>query len=307
MSFGYLVYSKSVTFLLMITLPDRLYRENFVEPFYRSASVVMLRKQISRTLPERTSYVARHVITMITAGEQRIRAYDGETMTLRAGEMGAVRRGLYTVTDLVSDVSGFAAYLLFFDDNRLKQAFPASTSATSASPPFYSFQVPAYLPSFWRSVEAMHAALPDRPPLMNLKVDEFFAVLKASEAGSTLGERLASWTTPTPRSLRRFMEENYDKALTIEDYAYLTGRSESSFRRDFKARFGTTPRRWIIRQRLEKAERLLGDTDWNVARVAEAVGYDNVSHFISAFKKQYQRTPGQKPVLAKSLDRKTAF
>lgn len=102
------------------------------------------------------------------------------------------------------------------------------------------------------------------------------------------------------------MEIHYDKPLTVEDYAYLTGRSESTFRREFKARFGIPPRQWIIRKRLEKAYELLESTNWEVAQVAEAVGYDNVSHFISAFKKEYQRTPRQKSLSTKVFDRKTA-
>ena len=40
------------------------------------------------------------------------------------------------------------------------------------------------------------------------------------------------------------MEKNFDKPLKIEDYAYLTGRSLSTFRRDFKSYFEITPQKW---------------------------------------------------------------
>lgn len=290
----------------MITIPDRLLSEDFVTLFGRSADTTLLKKHINRSLPERASYVAQHVITMVVAGEQRIRAHDGETLTLRAGDMGAIRQGLYTVTDLVDDSDGFMAYLLFFGDERRARTFPLTAATDTPPGPFYRLTTPPYLPAFWQSVEALHASLPHHPSLSAIKVDEFFAVLKAGVAGPKLAERLAGWTTSHPRNIRQFMEAHYDKALTVEDYAYLTGRSESTFRRDFKARFGTTPRQWIIRRRLEKAQALLHDTDWDVTRIAEAVGYDNVSHFISAFKRQYQRTPRQKLTLEKSIDRKAA-
>ena len=48
------------------------------------------------------------------------------------------------------------------------------------------------------------------------------------------------------------MQKNFDKPLKIEDYAYLTGRSVSTFRRDFKASFSMTPQQWIKEQRLDK-------------------------------------------------------
>ena len=291
----------------MLTIPDRLLDEVFVTLFYRSPRITLLQKQIAQSLSARSSYLAQHVITMVTAGEQRIRAYDGETMIVRAGQMGAIRRGLYTITDLTSDGDGFAAYLLFFDDEQLGQAFPATlASTTSTSVPLYQFKTPTYLPTFWQSVAALHSTLPIHPSLATIKTNEFFAALKASEVGPALAGQLATWTAPTPRNIRQFMEANFDKPLTVEDYAYLTGRSESTFRRDFKARFGTTPRRWIIRQRLEKAYQLLSTTNWDVSQVALEVGYDNVSHFISAFKKQYQRTPGQKSQRSETFDRKAA-
>ncbi|MGB3778267.1 MAG: AraC family transcriptional regulator [Tunicatimonas sp.] len=290
----------------MLTIPDRLLDEVFVTLFYRSPRITLLQKQIVQSLSARSSYLAQHVITMVTAGEQRIRAYDGETMTVRAGQMGAIRRGLYTITDLATDGDGFTAYLLFFDDEQLSQAFPATLSSPTASIPLYRFNTPNYMPVFWQSVAALHATLPNHLALANIKIDEFFTALKASEVGPTLAKQLATWTAPTPRNIRQFMEANFDKPLTVEDYAYLTGRSESTFRRDFKARFGTTPRRWIIRQRLEKAHQLLSTTTWDVTQVALEVGYDNVSHFISAFKKQYQRTPGQKSQRSETFDRKAA-
>ena len=290
----------------MLTVPDRLLDEAFVTLFYQSPRVTLLRKQLSQSLAARSSYLAQHVITMVTAGEQRIRAYDGETMTVRAGQMGAIRRGLYTITDLTSDGDGFTAYLLFFDDQQLSQAFPATLASSTASIPLYRFNTPNYLPTFWQSVAALRTTLPDHPELTTIKTNEFFATLMASEVGPALAEQLATWTAPTSRNIRQFMEANFDKPLTVEDYAYLTGRSESTFRRDFKARFGTTPRRWIIRQRLEKAYQLLSTTNWDVTQVALEVGYDNVSHFISAFKKQYQRTPGQKSQQSETFDRKAA-
>ena len=148
--------------------------------------------------------------------------------------------------------------------------------------------------------------MPHHHALSTIKIDEFFAVLTTGETGKLLIDQLSSWTTTAPGNLRQFKEIHYDKPLSIEDYAYLTGRSESTFRREFKARFGISPRQWIIRKRLKKAHELLESTDWEVAQVAETVGYDNVSHFISAFKKEYQRTPRQKPLSTKVFDRKTA-
>ena len=89
------------------------------------------------------------------------------------------------------------------------------------------------------------------------------------------------------------MKANYDKPLKIEDYAYLTGRSESSFRRDFKAQFDTTPQKWLKSQRLEKALQILHEKDISVTQLAYETGYENISYFIKAFKDEYGLSPKQ--------------
>ena len=70
------------------------------------------------------------------------------------------------------------------------------------------------------------------------------------------------------RSLVEFMESSYHKPLKIEDFAYLTGRSVSTFHRDFKARFNSSPKQWLIDRRMEKASRLLAAGSMKVAEVA---------------------------------------
>ena len=100
-------------------------------------------------------------------------------------------------------------------------------------------------------------------------------------------------TLPKKRNVKSFMKENYDKPLKVEDYAYLTGRSMSTFRRDFKAYFDTTPQQWLKEQRLEKALILLSKQEMSVTEVAYEVGYENISYFIRAFKDKAGLSPKQ--------------
>jgi transcriptional regulator GlxA family with amidase domain len=87
------------------------------------------------------------------------------------------------------------------------------------------------------------------------------------------------------------MEDNYLGNLKINDYAILTGRSVSTFTREFKRLYGITPNKWLIKKRLKKAHDLLNDTNMNVTQVSMEVGYENISHFIKAYKEVYGVTP----------------
>ncbi|WP_223670527.1 helix-turn-helix domain-containing protein [Kangiella shandongensis] len=87
------------------------------------------------------------------------------------------------------------------------------------------------------------------------------------------------------------MESNYLGNLKVSDYAALTGRSLSTFTREFKRLYGTSPNKWLIQKRLEKSSELLEKTSMSVTEVAMEVGYENVSHFIKAYKRLFDTTP----------------
>ena len=106
-------------------------------------------------------------------------------------------------------------------------------------------------------------------------------------------EVLNGMTVSPKQPLREFMQAHFDKPLGLRDYALLTGRSERSFRRDFKTRFGESPKRWLVNCRLERAQQLLRKQGSSVSTVAAQVGYTSSSHFIEVYKRRYGITPGQ--------------
>lgn len=50
------------------------------------------------------------------------------------------------------------------------------------------------------------------------------------------------------------MQKNYKFNVSIERFAYLTGRSLSSFKKEFKEIFNDIPSHWLVKRRLEKAK-----------------------------------------------------
>ncbi len=56
------------------------------------------------------------------------------------------------------------------------------------------------------------------------------------------------------RDLMSAMENHYLQSVTLEELASISGRSLSSFRREFESTFQTTPAKWIQEKRLQKAK-----------------------------------------------------
>ena len=92
-------------------------------------------------------------------------------------------------------------------------------------------------------------------------------------------------------SLHEIMEANYAYNLSIENYAKLTNRSVSSFKRDFQSIYKTTPGRWLIDKKLTHAKKLLMQTDHTIASVAFDSGFENTAHFSRLFKQKTGITP----------------
>ncbi len=94
-------------------------------------------------------------------------------------------------------------------------------------------------------------------------------------------------------NLEIVMLDNFQYDLKIEEFARLSNKSLSTFKRDFKNIFNTTPSRWLQSKRLEFAKKLLLETDLNINQICFESGFINVSHFIQSFKSKYKLPPHQ--------------
>ena len=96
---------------------------------------------------------------------------------------------------------------------------------------------------------------------------------------------------PVRIDIHRVVEENYTSPISLEELAYLSGRSISSFKRDFQSIYGETPAKWIREKRLSKARQMLQSSRMSVADVAYSLGFENPTHFSRIFKQQYGLPP----------------
>jgi transcriptional regulator GlxA family with amidase domain len=97
---------------------------------------------------------------------------------------------------------------------------------------------------------------------------------------------------PQSVSLRQVMEDNFSYNLKLEEFARLSNRSLSGFKRDFQKEFNITPGKWLLEKRLHHARHLLFNTGKSVSEVAFESGFENPSHFSRAFRNYFGAAPG---------------
>lgn len=127
--------------------------------------------------------------------------------------------------------------------------------------------------------------------IASLKITEAISILR--EIDKSVDNVLANFDAPGKVDMISFMERNFMFNMPMEKLGYLTGRSLSTFNRDFKKHFNTTPQKWLIYKRLELAYYQLAEKKKKPIDVYLEVGFEDLSHFSFAFKKQYGVSPTQ--------------
>lgn len=93
------------------------------------------------------------------------------------------------------------------------------------------------------------------------------------------------------KTILRYVKQEYDNPITIEEVAKAAGLNPQYLCRYFKKVTGKTLTEYINEVRIEKAAQMLKETNEKIITVATACGYDNISYFIKRFKKQKGVTP----------------
>ncbi|MBY5546726.1 helix-turn-helix transcriptional regulator [Rhizobium leguminosarum] len=113
-------------------------------------------------------------------------------------------------------------------------------------------------------------------------------VLKIAKAMPRKRSRLASWQL---RRATDFIEENCLRNIRLEELAGLTGLSQSHFSHAFKASTGIAPHQWQTNARLDRAKRLLVESENALTAIAAETGFADQAHFTRVFRKHIGITP----------------
>lgn len=146
---------------------------------------------------------------------------------------------------------------------------------------------------FFRSMQTLFGSGREPDPML---IEVKFRELVLTLAGNTFNAELISYFgsllhEPQAVSLHRIMEENFSYNLKLEDFAQLSNRSLSTFKRDFTKQFKVNPGKWLIEKRLLHSFHLLTNTDKTVTEAAFESGFESRSHFSRTFRQRFGETP----------------
>ncbi|MBB5635035.1 AraC-like DNA-binding protein [Pedobacter cryoconitis] len=123
----------------------------------------------------------------------------------------------------------------------------------------------------------------------DIKREELLLILLQKHPG--LANVFFNFSAPEKIDIEEFMSRNFRFNISLERFAFLTGRSLSVFKRDFRMVFNETPGRWLTRKRLEEAYFLIHNQNQKPRDIYLDLGFEDLSHFSFAFKKQFGQSP----------------
>ena len=90
-----------------------------------------------------------------------------------------------------------------------------------------------------------------------------------------------------------WMQDHYGEAFSLHELAEKFGMSTRTFNRRFKNATGKTPSHYLQEIRTRVAKDLLQTTNLSIQEIALQVGYSDISHLSSLFKKFLNTTPSE--------------
>ena len=241
-----------------------------------------------------TFFLEQHLLYVVLGGSVKLTC-GRQSWTVGKNQMILLRKAhsIYYEKKGSPDTGLFESLLFSINDELLKDFLttqqvnvPLMTEELGAQVSPMSARLVVYC---WSLAPYFNDPSQVNPGLLRLKVMEL--LFNVMDCSKNIFRQMLQLRQPVKADVHRVVEENYTSPITLEELAYLSGRSLSSFKRDFQSIYGETPAKWIREKRLSKARQMLQSSRMSVADVAYSLGFENPTHFSRIFKERFGSSP----------------
>ncbi|WP_426667873.1 helix-turn-helix domain-containing protein [Mucilaginibacter sp. McL0603] len=246
----------------------------------------------------RFDYIPEHVVCHIVSGEMRVMESHRESI-YRAGDSFLLRRNALVKCEqrpLASGVAFRVIYLLLKKDFLQRQAMqhqsPKERPGTTSTGQVLLLEPTPSLTGLFRSLVAyMDAGTHPSAAMTRHKLVEMLICLL--EQHPEMATWLFTETQAGKLDLAEFMERNFRFNVPMSKFAELSGRSLSTFQRDFMKIFGMQAGAWLLKRRLQAAREILLNSERKPSDVYIEIGFEDLAHFSRSFKTYFGYNPSK--------------
>jgi len=245
-----------------------------------------------------TAWSECHSVVYVLSGKKKWITPANEYM-VKEDQSIFVRKGAFKNQQYFEE--GFCVLMFFMKDDFIKRCVEEDIKRVSIAPRKIAHPDFIYRINVSESLQALYHSFfsylkqEQKPPqkIIELKFREMLLNICVDRNNSDIKNVLYTLSQNLDGSIEQVMEEQYIYNLKVDQYARLCGRSISSFKRDFKKIYNTTPGKWILTRRLQLASKVILNTNFTIQQICYDCGFESDSHFIRSFKALYGTTPNQ--------------
>lgn len=236
-------------------------------------------------------FISEHTFFYIKEGTTK--CYDGsKTQIFKSNEFGLIRKNRLAKYSKEKPAAESQTVFIIFDESFLKkfqEKYKVKIEKFTSSSTFIPIKYNQKISECTLSLSMhYHSSGKAQDRLADTKQEELLLAILNSQP--ELSGVFFDFGIPEKINLEAFMNKNYMFNVSIPRFAYLTGRSLSAFKRDFKTTLNKTPNRWLVQKRLEEAYFLIDKKGKKPSEIYLDLGFETLQHFSFAFKKQFGMT-----------------
>ncbi|HEX9509631.1 MAG TPA: AraC family transcriptional regulator [Puia sp.] len=240
-------------------------------------------------------FLEDHLLIFVLEGVYRVR-YGQEEYTVRKNQMVLLKKSILVEYRKYGEPgnNNLLDYMLFFlKDDLLKEFLKMANVQMDRAPELVPVSVNNVTERLLKYVESLKPYFnePDSIDAGLIRIKLLELLFDLASADKNVMRQLLQMKQPARSNISVTVEENLLNPVSLTDLAYLSGRSLSSFKRDFQAIYNMPPSQWIREKRLDKAKELLSSTTMSVTDVCYTTGFENAAHFSRLFKDHFGYSP----------------
>lgn len=238
----------------------------------------------------------QHVLSFIITGRKEV---DFAQQHIHASDRNALlmKQSNCIMTERALCHHPYQSLLLFFSNEQLQNFLlrhQIRLQPNNREANYFKIEKDAFIEAFIDSLQLLTNMKTEAlPVILQSKLDEILLYL-IQKYGTTFEQLLGAFAqSERTLSIRSVVEANKFNKLTLNDMAFLCNMSVSTFKRHFIAIYKQSPGRWLKQQKLQRAREILRMGDKSPSELHQLFGYENLSNFSSAFKKEFGVSPSQ--------------
>ncbi len=240
--------------------------------------------------------LTKNTISFLRAGTKEVIG-DDASVQINNQSFVVMKSGNCLMTEKVSSSNKiYKSILLFFSDESIIDFLERNklySNSNKENKSFYIFEYDDFIEHFVQSLEQL-LAIPAETQgrILKAKFEEIMFYLIHKHGASFLNSIIQQVDSAESR-LTNIVTNNKHKKLSLQELAFLSNMSVSTFKREFYRIYDKTPIKWFNEERLEHISILLKTNQKRPIELYEEAGFENFSNFVQAFKKRYGVTPKQ--------------